>query len=365
MGTIGVITVPADPQAGARTLAVATAARLDAALTTYEALFAGAGVRTGEVRRWADSSRAALTEWAPDLVEEIEAYADAAGVEAWRLHALNARTEILAAGANARRGECSTVAHAGGDNLLAAQTWDWHVELTGAFDVVRHESARLPFATMTEVGVLGKIGMNAAGVGLLVNILGHRSDAARPGVPVHALARRVLDTATSLEHALAIIGEAPLAASTCFTVVSPQGIACVEASPAGVARAPQVGDWVVHTNHFVDDVLSAGDTRVGLEPDSVDRYHLLARCVARTSGPVRADTLVGLLRAHDVDGGPVCCHAPQGGPLGSRWATLATVVLDPVAATMGVAGSRPCDIGVDSWTTFTFSCGARERSPDW
>jgi isopenicillin-N N-acyltransferase-like protein len=54
--------------------------------------------------------------------------------------------------------------------------------------------------------VLGKIGVNNHGVGVHLNILHHGADGGPIAVPVHVLARAVLDGASGLGEALAIVG---------------------------------------------------------------------------------------------------------------------------------------------------------------
>src|SRR3954451_3552940 len=94
---------------------------------------------------------------------EIEAIAKGADVDPHDLFAVNARTEILA-GAD----ECSVIG-AGG---LLAQNWDWHPDLSDSTVVwiVEMPDGRW-FATLTEAGILAKIGLNDAGLGVCLNIL--------------------------------------------------------------------------------------------------------------------------------------------------------------------------------------------------
>ncbi|MEO6700685.1 MAG: C45 family peptidase [Jatrophihabitantaceae bacterium] len=319
--------------------------RLAATLAGYDRLFAACSIGPARVRAVADSARSALAAWAPDLAAEIEAIAAAAGEPAWRLYALNARTEVLAAVDRPAAGrDCSTIAGPG----LGAQTWDWHVELAGCWQLLGQATATIPFVTLTEIGILAKIGVNAAGVGLLFNILGHRADTGLGGVPVHALARRVLDSATDVESAVAIIAGAPLAASSCFTVLDERRAVCLEASPAGVRElaANQAG-WLAHTNHFLDPVLATADLRVGAEFDTEPRLALLRHRLDQVQ-PQSPDELRQLLCAHDGDGAPVCCHAPAGGPLGTRWQTLATVAVLPAERSLRVLAGGPC--GPTDWT---------------
>jgi isopenicillin-N N-acyltransferase like protein len=336
-----------------------------ATLRTYDSLFAAYALGESRVRALAEASRRVLEDWAPDLAAEADALADAAGVDRWRVHALNARTEILAAGGVVRRGECSTIALRT-PRTLSAQTWDWHRELAHGWQVVQHVGTPLPFVTLTERGMLGKIGINAAGVGLHFNILGHASDSSVEGVPVHGVARRVLDSATDVAHAEQLIRSAPLQASSCYTVVDAARVACLEASPAGVGLPPSDGGPVVHTNHFLDPALAPGDLRVGPEPDTLDRLQVLEKRAATLGPDPRPEALVAALQAHDdPNGAPVCCHAAPSAPLGDGWETLATVVLEPARHHMRVLRGGPCQATVGTWQALTAGperTGDRSRS---
>ena len=94
--------------------------------------------------------------------EELEAIARGANVDAHALMAVNARTEILAGHGPT---ECSVVG-AGG---LLAQNWDWHPESATVIQIVEHDEGW--FVTLTEAGILAKIGLNDAGLGVCLNLL--------------------------------------------------------------------------------------------------------------------------------------------------------------------------------------------------
>ncbi|MFJ2032921.1 C45 family autoproteolytic acyltransferase/hydolase [Streptosporangium sp. NPDC087985] len=324
---------------------------------TYAELFetAARGV-TLDVPTLALGTVTATRAWAPELVEEMEGVAEGAGVPLWTVAALNARTEILAAAGTARANECSTVVHTGA-RTLGGQSWDWHEELAGAWHLqsVRGSAGdgTLGFTGITEYGILAKIGINEAGVGVLFNILGHVDDGVG-GVPVHLVARRVLGSATSFADAVAILTDAPVSASTVMTVVTAEQAASVEVSPAGAAVVtPDGRGWLVRANHFLDPALAAGELRGRLEPETYDRLRVLRARVEERHGLDGADDLASLLTVHPGDGAEVCCHAPVGGALGTRWATLATVVAEPAAGRLMVHDGGPCTARPSTWTTLT------------
>ncbi|MFI9746113.1 C45 family autoproteolytic acyltransferase/hydolase [Streptomyces sp. NPDC052494] len=299
--------------------------------------------------RTADATRA----WAPELVEEMEGVAEGAGMPFWTIAALNARTEILAEAGASRAGECSTLVRTGDAGTTGGQCWDWHEELADSWHLQTVTGDTRGFAGITEHGILAKIGVNDAGVGVLFNILGHTGDAAT-GVPVHLVARQVLGTAGSFAEAVALLSAAPVSASTVITVVTADRAASVELAPGGSAVVtPDDRGWLVRTNHFLDPALAAGELRGRREPETYDRHRLLTARVREHTGPLGADALVGLLAAHQGDGAEVCCHAPAGGTLGGRWATLATVAVDPAERRLLVHDGGPCTADPSTWAHLT------------
>jgi isopenicillin-N N-acyltransferase-like protein len=322
----------------------------------YSGLFRAAGLDDGSVREHAEECLLALGDWAPDLLDEVELVAHGSELARWQVGALTARTEVLGRATRLARGECSTVVDVRRTGpVLGAQTWDWHRELADSWYVTANPGAggRLPFVTLTEYGVPAKIGVNAAGVGVLLNILGHEGDGGAGGVPVHALCRRVLDTATDLDDALRIIRSAPVSASSCLTVLDTRGAAAVEVSPTGVATRPPEAGFVVHTNHFTDERLAEGEVRGRAEPDTYDRYRLLRERVPDTRASSDRDALTAVLDAHPPTGAEVCCHPPAGAVFGERWETLATVVIDPGRLTMWVHRGGPCTAKPADWQGFS------------
>ncbi|MEU3844718.1 C45 family peptidase [Streptomyces sp. NPDC028635] len=322
----------------------------------YDRLFATLAAqhgRTIDVPALAERSAEATRAWAPALVEEMEGVAEGAAVPFPVVAALNARTEILAEAGAPRTGECSTVVRTG-PPTTGGQCWDWHEELADAWHVQTVTGGARGFAGITEYGILAKIGVNDAGVGVLFNILGHHDDGAG-GVPVHLVARQVLGEAGSFEEALALLADAPVSASTVLTVVTADRAASVELSPAGSAVVhPDAEGWLVRTNHFLAPGLTGGELRGRREPETYDRHRVLSRRVRGRTAPAGPGELAALLTAHGGDdGAQVCCHAPDGGELGTRWATLATVALDVAGRRLAVHRGGPCGAGPATWTSVT------------
>ncbi|GAA5202605.1 C45 family peptidase [Microbacterium jejuense] len=351
------ITAAGDPVARGRELGAAFSAQYRRTADLYLAHFAELGIPSPDVRGIAERSRGALEAWDPGMAAEADAIADAADVDRWRLAAVGARTEILAAAPPRAEGECSTAVHVGaGRAAESIQTWDWHDFLVPEGLLVAFpSSAGLHVKLFTEFGTAAKIGVNSAGLGLHFNILSHASDSAAGGVPVHAIARRILDEARSLDDARRLASSATVSASTVLTVFTsdPSGshAASLELSPAGLGVVEPAEDgWLFHTNHFLDPALFAGDT---MPPDSTtaERY-------AHLDG-VRG-SLAGLdpaARARAVCGGAgadaaVCMTPDPALPRLDQWATLLTIAVDTAGFALDVFAGRPDEAAIAGLTRF-------------
>ncbi|GGF19304.1 hypothetical protein GCM10011399_11140 [Subtercola lobariae] len=304
----------------------ATSARY---LRHFEAL----GIQSEQVRDIVESSRSALDDWAPNLAVESDAIAKAAGIAGWRVSAVGARTEVLAVTRNPGEGECSTavlIPARGAPETI--QTWDWHSELaTDGLLLQLTTAAGRRVKLFTEFGTAAKIGVNDAGLGLHFNILSHQSDGGAGGVPVHAIARSILERATTIDEARHIATTATVTASTVLTVVTySEGVAdaaSIEISPAGVSVvAPGADGWLLHTNHFLAPDLIGGD-RYDPASTTLERFDHVDRVRADMAGldPVaRAAAFCG----PDGLGAAVCVRPDPTKPVHEQWGTLLTVALD-------------------------------------
>ncbi|MFV9997446.1 MAG: C45 family autoproteolytic acyltransferase/hydrolase [Arsenophonus endosymbiont of Dermacentor nuttalli] len=154
------------------------------------------------MRTIGENSLSALEYWCPDLASEIEAIALGADLPVWYLASLNARTEILSTKSTSYSSECFTAIYAAADIDMpqTIQTWDWHDVLAPNGLMIQLQNRKgMQFKLFTEFGMLGKIGVNSAGLGLHFNILHHTNDNDSGRVPVHAVSRRILEEATTIE----------------------------------------------------------------------------------------------------------------------------------------------------------------------
>jgi isopenicillin-N N-acyltransferase-like protein len=275
--------------------------------------------------------RAQLAARRPDLVAELDGIAAGSGQDVRLLCAVNARTELLA---GVPAAECSLVARPG----ALAQTWDWHPALRASLVTWIVEQGRGRwFATVTEAGVLGKLGVSSAGLCVGLNFLRSSADGGVDGTPIHVLLRELLDRADSLGGARAELRAARPAASSCITLADREEVVAAELSPAGCAFvAAEADGLLVHTNHFLAP-LAARDLELA-DGDGTLRRRAHLRAAARRDGFAPES----LLRAHTGGPQPVCRHEDPRDPWSDRRATLAAVAMAP--GRLRVAAGPPCEV---------------------
>jgi isopenicillin-N N-acyltransferase-like protein len=344
------ISPPASPADRGEAFGSEHAEPIAAALERYRKLFQTLAGETVDLRPAGQEALAVIGDFSPDAAQEIRGLAAGAGRPAWELAALNARTEILGRLGVVVPAECSTVVvlPPGGGDPLTLQTWDWHDMFADTWLAwtIEHPDGHVVH-TLTEYGILGKVGVNSRGVGVHMNILTHYSDGGAMGVPVHVLARGVLDRARDAGAAVAILGAARTSASTVLTVVGAGDggttAVCAELAPQGARFVlPSERGVLAHTNHFLDPDLASGDRAPTWGPDSYLRLDVLRRALYQRV-PHDREQLRGILADHSGGAGSICCHPHDDAPLGSRWATLATISLDVAAGELWVRGGAPCD----------------------
>ena len=198
--------------------------------------------------------------------------------------------------------------------------------------------------TVTEYGIVGKIGVNGAGLGVHLNILHHERDGGPVGAPVHVLARRALDRATDVTSALELLTPAPVSASSCVTVVDARAAVSAELSPAGPgAVVPGAGGVLLHTNHFLAERGRPGCTELVTGPDSFVRYDVLRRALGERAVDLTEAAVLAALSNHE---GGVCCHPPAGADPAYEYATLATIAIDVAACELRVHAGGPCSLPI-------------------
>ncbi len=314
----------------------------------YRRLFETRAAGPFDVDLWSQRAWATIRRVAPAHAEEIAGIAAGAGLSVEQVASVNARTEILVAANPTGQTECSTVVSLPpGRPPVAVQTWDWYDAMSAGWFTwtIPHPDGRV-VQTVTEFGMLAKIGVNDRGVAVMLNMLHHAHDAAAVeaeeiGHPVHLLSRAILDDAASAGEAVRTASAARTSASTSLTVVDAEGGAVsIELFPGGPGLLEPTDGVLVRTNHFVSEAGRDGclaDT-IGVSTE-LRRDHLVETFAQEM--PRSTEDVVEAMTHHLPDGG-VCRHPVTDTDPVLWHRTLATVALDPAGRTLDVRPDGPC-----------------------
>jgi len=345
-------------------------------VSTYARLFAACGIDWSEASRRSMRYLAVIEALDAALVDELRGIADGSGQPFEAILALNCRTEILpasyldnaspdladsaraASAANRAAGlqdwsECTAMcvapeASADGQTWFA-QNWDWIGRQRAALVVLKTvDAAGRRITTLTEAGMLAKIGLNDAGFALGLNIVRSTIDGERPGVPVHALLRHLLSCASLAEARVRLQAVAALGfgSSSNIPCADAHGeVACFEVAPAGWAELKPTRGTVVHTNHFVCEALLPQQAPVGAAISSAPRLATAANHAGRSR--IGMAELQAFLR-DESDGYLSICRSPNPAwPIESRMESVAGVIIDTRSRRMWIAPDVPSRVAFD------------------
>ena len=348
------VVVQGSPAERGRQYGRLAAPRIARAIEAYRDVFLHrAGLRWDRAVEHARTLVEPIGDFAADSLQEMHGIAAGAGVPFDAILALNCRSELMFAAAQSRGemppGECTSFAatpEATADgHVLLGQNWDWLPfarELCMLLEVRRDDKPS--FATIVEAGMLAKVGLNDAGVGLCTNTLVSERDANRRGVPYHVMLRALLD-ATSVDDAGAILGSVERALSANYLVADRSGRAMNFETIAGGAAEihetrPHDG-LLAHANHFCAPAFRPIDAFVRNSPHSLTRLDDLWHGL-REHAPLGVDALQQVLRSHRHEPNGVCSHPdPAAHPLYAR-TTVASYVADVTAGECWFTDGPPC-----------------------
>jgi isopenicillin-N N-acyltransferase-like protein len=333
-----------DPYARGRQLGEAVNDRIQKCVDAYFGLFQyHAGLDRERAFQEADRFVPVIADYAPDLLEEMRGIADGAGCEFLEIVAINARTELLH---GVPRHECTSIAVApsasADGHVRIGQNWDWFAWLAGTTVLwsIRKPDG-LDVLTFAEAGLVGKIGVNEAGLALCANLLLSDADNPGPAAPMHVILRHVLDTATSVDEAVQHIVETPRCTSLNHLLADIGGaIADVEATPAGSTVIEPDGGVITHANHCLDRNLLSADRGARDYPETVARGSRAASLAIER--PLSEGMVRSLLTNHDTAPGSICLHARIELPEQEREESVASILMDLTAGTFDLADGPPC-----------------------
>ncbi|TGJ83034.1 hypothetical protein E0Z10_g5749 [Xylaria hypoxylon] len=284
---------------------------------------------------------------APRYLEEIRGIAEGSGLTFLDILALNVRTEITFGLfsdapkdiARVPSDGCTSLGWLTASGSFLGQNWDWMVE-QGQNLVICHVSqpgTGIPdFSMVTEAGIIGKIGLNAEGVGCCLNAIKCRGvDPSK--LPIHFALRKVLES-PSRAAAVEAIKLAGVAGSGHILIGDATGSIGLECTSKWVKEvAMDDAKRVCHTNHLILDKSDVDE--VSWLTDSPARLARIHELSSRVADPT-LDAITDLFG--DTDGYPSSINRRQDGK--SVAETLFTIVMDLTNKSARVTFGRPTEV---------------------
>ena len=271
----------------------------------------------------------------PDYVEEMKGIANGAGLDLESIVALNARTEIaygmLSDG-------CTALSWKTSDSSFLAQNWDWNFEQTPNIVCISIEQPGKPnIHMMTEGGIIGKIGLNSAGVGVTLNAI-QAPGVAYNKLPCHLALRTVLNS-TSRETAANALRQSGVA-SACHITISDASTGGIgfECTALDIVEIPMDQDGTcTHSNHLVKKHKVEGQLFLNDSPFRLDRIQELMKEVSKPS----VQNLSEMLKDEKNYPTAICRAVGEK----STSATLFSIVMDLTERYAKVKMGRPTEDG--------------------
>jgi len=283
--------------------AQACSERIEKSLATYKKIFALCDISWQNAIQQAQLHLPVIKEFAPHLLDELEGIAaanTAIGINSESLLALNCRTEILppdfllramatdgsvtgdSKNKSSYLNECTSLAIARPQSQVwLAQNWDWIGLQREALIVLHAQPHNSPaYITVTEAGMLAKIGFNDKGLGVSLNILRSHDDGQSPGMPVHFLLRALLEC-SNVDEACDFAVRLPYASSSNILIADESGnMASLEISPRGcrvLSPDNKQNQQLCHTNHFLNAELAQKDAGLAGNISTIKRLSAAQR----------------------------------------------------------------------------------------
>ncbi len=310
------------------------------------------------VRERAAPFSEAIAAFSDDISQEMRGLADGAAIEYEDVLCLNCRTEVLDAAtveaAAGRRGrfasECSAFAaeatSTAAGSLIVGQNWDFIAGCEDNVIILSVEQDDKPnYVTVLEAGLVGKMGMNEAGVTLTTNALVTERDLGGDGLPFHVILRALIDSPT-VSEGVATLQRMTRSGSANYTLASAAGLALnIETAPGGyrdaAIEAPEDG-VLAHTNHFVSNHFlrrSPDEYSISVDASTVLRLHRLRGFLKEHNGQIDRERMQSILADHPSS---LCSHENLELPSYERTATRAAMIMEPATRGMWLAAGNPC-----------------------
>ena len=188
--------------------------------------------------------------------------------------------------------------------------------------------------------MLAKIGLNAQGLGVCLNILRSTFDGAHPGVPVHVLLRALLKR-SGVRDAIAFVSKLAFGGSSNVLCADRGGeAASLEFSPKGLRVVRGDGATLCHTNHFIHPEAVGWQAEYANNLSTIPRLER-ARHLAASRARHGVEDLKRLLRDESAGLLSICRKPDAALPPEAQIESVASVIMELARGVMHVAPDVP------------------------
>lgn len=275
----------------------------------------------------------------PQLARELDGLAAGAQVSRDEALLMQLRREITGYQRIPTLGDCTTYARCGSRPVLA-QTVDLNGELDDQITIVELSPAGSPRRSLilSFGGLLGYLGLNSDGLAIGLNLV--LGGVWAPGVPPYLAIRHLLDSASSVDEAIKLLGELPLASSRSLTLCDPTKVASVEILDNELVVLE--GPALAHTNHFLVAAFAERD-----ELNVFARNSSVRRLEAARAGLAQLPEDADVERHFELLAAPPICVSDNGDFRRER--TVAAVVMLPDRGELHIRPGDPSRHATESF----------------
>ncbi|GAD92880.1 conserved hypothetical protein [Paecilomyces variotii No. 5] len=258
------------------------------------------------------------TQW-PQYHKEMEGIANGAKCELLDIIALNVRTEIVFGKFS---DGCTSLYYGRDGAAYLGQNWDWmEAQKSNLIQLTIIQDGLPTIKMITEAGIIGKIGLNSAGVGVCFNAIRAKGlDMTR--LPAHFGLRVALESTSAL-GAVEKLERIGLASSAHILIGDPGTAVGLEFTSTSTARvAINPSGFLVHTNHML--LQHANICEPKWLDDSPVRLHTVEEKISQAGGRLSWEHFNGIFE--DETNYP--CSINRAAEGSSDLATLFNIVMD-------------------------------------
>ncbi len=277
-----------------------------------------------------------------ELYIEMKAMAKGAEVSLEEILFLNVRSEIM------NPAWAKTISPEGCTSFLVqpcatrneeyfiGQTYDWFPTCKELLVVLHSEDEK--YITVTEAGILAKIGCNNRGVGNLLNYL-NNYEINRNGAPYNILLRRVLNSESFIDAQRNII-RSPIAFGLNIFIADSKGSGInYELAANGIDFFHPENGILVHSNHHLSNKLSLRTFNKKMYPNSQNRYDVAKKILSEKG--IELSDLISLVSYHDEENNDSICRHEKDDEQNVE--TIFTMIIELTQMVLYLCFDTPCN----------------------